>query len=79
MTHRITHFLGVGNKTNNIQFPHQLRFLSGLPTVSSPTKRIHVRSELLTQLSKVSDLLEKGYITQEHHDKIHEDNYNERH
>ena len=43
------------------------------PFSSSPFKRIHVRSELLNQLSKISELLVKGLVSQEHHDKIRDD------
>ena len=37
---------------------------------SSPSKRIHARSELLNQLAKISDLLQKGYISKERYEKL---------
>ena len=46
---------------------------SGPLVSSSPSKRIHVRSELLNQIAKISDLLQKGYISQERHDKLQKD------
>jgi hypothetical protein len=40
---------------------------------SSPSKRIHARSELLNQLAKISDLLQKGYISEERYEKLQHD------
>ena len=38
-----------------------------------PSKRIHTRTELLNQLSKIADLYDKGKITKELHDKLQAD------
>ena len=43
------------------------------PSTSSPSKRIHVRSELLNQLAKISDLFNKGYISEERYNKLQAD------
>lgn len=62
-----------GNKKTTTTKPSSQSSPAITSLSTSPSKRIHVRSELLNQIAKISDLLQKGYISQERHDKLQKD------